>query len=109
MNNSKPGSLPEFTMDFYSKAYPAMAYGPHWNGWLTPVVSRETFEKMVRNEYSDPGDELYFTLSFDDNGVATFTEGGPDSDSYTHKIAPNEDGGYDLSCLGWCFDEADED
>lgn len=99
----------QFTMDVYSKAYDAIAYGPHWNGWLTPIVSREVFEDLVSTEYSEPGDDLYFTLSFDDSGVATFTEGGPDSDSYTHVIVPDENRGYDLGVLGWCFYIGDED
>ena len=100
----------KFMIDFYSQSYEALSYGRPWNGWLALMVSREALEAMYQNGAGDtPEDEVYFSLSFDENEVATFVEGSPDSDSYTHAITPDENGGYDLGVLGWCFEEADAD
>lgn len=95
------GTLPKFTTDYLHELgghFDAIAYGDTWNGWATPVVTRATFVAMAELLSDD------CSLGFDENGVATFTEGGEDIETYTHVIAPNADGGFDLGCLGWCFD-----
>lgn len=102
-------ALPKFTTDYLDELgaqFEAIAYGETWNGWSTPVVTKETFEQMART--LDREDGVIATLTFDQHDVATFAEGGEEVDTNVHEIAPNADGGYDLGCLGWCFDTIDE-
>lgn len=103
-------TLPKFTTDYLYELggqFEAIAYGDTWNGWATPVVTRETFEAIARTLDAEDGVEA--DLKFDEHGVATFAEGAEESETNTHEIAPNAEGGYDLGCLGWCFDTVDAD
>lgn len=103
-------TLPKFTLDDPKYAYEAVSYGDTWNGWLTPVVTRQTLTALIRNE--DPtGKRL--KLTFDDAGVATIYDKSWDDalgvDYEPDTIQPDANGNYDLGLLGWPFDYTDED
>lgn len=79
--------------------YEAVRLGPRWNGWETPVVTRLTFETLLRTE--DPGGEWY-RLTFDEKGVATLRY--LQDPGYEDLILePSTNGYYDLGELGWVF------
>lgn len=94
-----------FTIDGWSNRYDAVSYGEPWNGWATPVVTRETLQQVVAGE--DPDGE-WMTLTFDDNGVATLITGDDiESDIDPAELRPDADGNYDLFELGWTFTRVD--
>lgn len=79
--------------------YEAVSLGARWNGWETPVVTRATFETLLRTE--DP-DGQWYRLAFDEKGVAIL-QYLQDLDSEDLAVAPTPDGYYDLGDLGWLF------
>lgn len=87
-----------FTLDSSSHHYPAVSYGARWNGWATPVVTRETFVQLISDENGSD-------LSFDVNGIATLVM----ADDYESLvISPDASGNYDLDVLGWTFSLSNE-
>lgn len=79
--------------------YEAVRLGARWNGWETPVVTRTTFETLLRTE--DP-DGQWYRLAFDEKGVAILQylqDGGCEDLAVT----PTPDNYYDLGELGWLF------
>jgi hypothetical protein len=89
--------------------YQAVAFGARWNGWATPIVTREVFQAFV-DQAGNHGE--YCALQF--YGVAAvFTElEAMGSDQYVHYITPISKGphagAYDLGVLGWCFYRTDD-
>lgn len=79
--------------------YEAVRLGPRWNGWETPVVTRPTFETLLRTE--DPAGEWY-RLTFDEKGIATL-QYLQDPGYEDLILEPNTNGYYDLGELGWVF------
>lgn len=93
-----------FTIDGNANTYEALAYGPRWNGWVTPVVTRDTLEQIARD--ADP-DGVYLSITFDVDGVATYVDlTNEDYDDIA--IVPDDDGHYDLSVMGWTFYDVDD-
>lgn len=87
--------------------YEAVSYGERWNGWLTPVVTRETLVAVITGR--DPLEE-WMRLEFTpDNSAVVWQTTDDVWDDEPTVIAPDADGNYDLGCLGWTFDEADSD
>lgn len=96
-------TLPKFTIDGWNGTYEAIAYGPTWNGWATPVVSRETLEQIVATEDD-------FTVQFDSDGTALLIDNGWEDSEYDEiTLRLTDSGGYNLFHLGWCFDTVDCD
>lgn len=80
-----------FTHDAASEQrWPAIRFGDCWNGFVTPVVYQDVAEKVLRAL-----DEQF-----------TVAEGGATIVGADFVISPNADGEYDLSSLGFRFDEA---
>lgn len=79
--------------------FEAEGFGAPWNGWATPVVTRETLEEFVRRI---AGHTLEWTAD-----VARITcaddVGGP------FDIHPDTDGYYPMVAGGWCLDRVDEE
>ena len=97
--------LPKFTIEMWAGTYEAVAYGPTWNGWATPIVTRETYAALIKGE--DPNGE-YYELVFDEAGVAILHDFAADDDDYEpYRIVPDDDGHYDLGELGWTFETVD--
>ncbi|QGJ88366.1 hypothetical protein SEA_DREAMTEAM1_90 [Mycobacterium phage DreamTeam1] len=93
-----------FSIDGSDWQYSAVRFGKPWNGWATPVVVREVFEKLARQE--DP-DSNHFELSFVvTSGVALWHDF---STGEILRIEPDISGHYDLSGLGWTFYEIEGD
>lgn len=68
-------------------AWPAFGYGTPWNGWATPVVTRDTLgDLLVATEESHVWDGDAATVA-DDRSA----------------LKPDATGHYDLSFLGWTF------
>lgn len=106
MTSTAP-SLPRFACDMWQADYEAIAYGRPWNGWATPIVTRETLATMFATE--DPSGK-WMSVAFNEAGVAHIIEGDDvESDRYEYDLAPDERGGYDLGVLGWTFDTIDSD
>ena len=66
------------------------ARGRPWNGWTTPVITREVLESVVA---AAEGETLHFI-----EDVAVISG---------DKLRPDADGNYDLGQIGWCFVETD--
>lgn len=79
-----PGFYGEWSPDL---VYPAVSYGNLWNGFVTPVVTRETLERVLAD-----GDEA---IRWDGDRVWLGEEPTP--------FEPNADGLYDTAFLGWTF------
>jgi len=87
-----------FTLDIadgFDGPFEAVSFGKPWNGWLTPVVTRETLERLFPLGAS--GD---MQLTFTADGVAHI-----DEDESPVDITPDANGHYDLAHLGWTFVE----
>lgn len=90
-----------FTLDEDRTVYPAEGFDPSWNGWASPIVTRETLCALIAGE--DP-DGQHLTLSFA-GATATLYIRRPDA---THQFAPtvlkpDPAGLYHLAPLGWTF------
>ena len=80
-----------------------MAYGQPWNGWATPIVSRETLEEFVeflKNDKDMMGmiredAEQYPGKSLEWEGDSLWISG--------EQLTPNEDSTYSFGFLGWTF------
>lgn len=101
------------TLEAYEVGFPAVAYGEAWNGWVTPVVSREVLTALVaRNTFLRSSglpdlDQWGWT---DDKTVrvVAFDAEWSDDDHATH-LLPNAAGDYDLGTLGYTWDVIPED
>lgn len=88
----------QFMLDSGAARYDAVSFGKRWNGFETPTVTREIFERMIRTE--DPHGQWY-RLVFDNNRVATLHYLDRDGEDAT--VTPDAAGHYDLAVLGWQF------
>ncbi|MDV7176010.1 hypothetical protein R4144_22195 [Gordonia amicalis] len=77
-----------FTIDGFESEHlwTAVRFGPSWNGWATPVVTREVLESVVE---AAEGETLHF--------IETTAVLSGD------KLRPDFEGNYDLGQIGWCF------
>ena len=83
----------------YHEAFTCEGFDRPWNGWATPVVTREQLQELVDVEND---------LSVTADGHLVYVS--PDyalDDIFV--IHPDEKGLYHLVDLGWCFDEVSED
>lgn len=81
-----------FSIDGFERqqVWTAVSYGRPWNGWATPVVTREVLESVIA---AAEGGSLYF--------IETTAVISGD------RLRPDADGYYDLGQIGWCFVETD--
>lgn len=99
----------KFTLDFVDTTWEAVSYGPTWNGWVTPVVTRDTLQDLFDCATGGAleGDPV-LSVVWHTNGTAMITEPFGEETMY-YEIAPDADGHYDLAAMGWTFDYADDD
>lgn len=103
-------TVPEWSLDHWWEegvSFPAVGYGQPWNGWATPIVTRETLENFRAKCASD--EEIMGSLeemSGEYEGKMLEWEG----DSLWldgSLISPNEDGTYSFGFIGWTFSTLD--
>lgn len=104
------GSLSEpaghFTLDALEAggeppAWPALRFGQRWNGWATPVVSREVLASILATVAAHTGEPHRWD---GDVAVISGPVDGPGHDPrYEDRLDPGGDGHYDLGPLGWTF------
>lgn len=98
--------------------YDAVAFGPPWNGWATPIVTLATLhrieavwaierargERIARIDFPDAGNPVLYP--------STDHHGGPgervrqdeeERDDDAFELVPDADGNYDLGAWGFCF------
>lgn len=80
-----------FTIDGFEPqhVWTAVRFGPRWNGWATPVVTRDVLESVIAAAEGE-------TLHFIENTAVISGD----------KLRPGADANYDLGQIGWCFIEA---
>lgn len=84
-------------VEFGGRVFPSVSLGSPWNGWATPVVTREVAERIA--EFLEEEGALC-SLTFDgDTAVVRDLEGDQADDVLT----PSPEGHYDLGGLGWMF------
>jgi len=87
-----------FSFDGDSTVFTAHGAGPHWNGWLCPILDADTLKAVVAR-LADLSDDRIVDLAFTDT-IATITEYGRNSDGSrsvelcTFTAAPDTDGHY---------------
>lgn len=72
----------------------AVEYGEPWNGWATPVVTRETLADIL----------TALELGHRWEGTTAVV----DVEDYEDRLEPREDGLYDLRQAGWTVQQVDE-
>ena len=92
-----------FTVDGQEYAWKAVRFGEPWNGWLTPVIKRETLENLL--SFLGDGyrwkDDVALVWPTIDLGRAEVHD--PETED---RLQPDGDGTYDLGELGWAFTPA---
>lgn len=106
-----PQTVPTWTLDYWwgVHEFPAVSYGPTWNGWVTPVVTKETlvkFSETVKND-EDIMEDLMENEEEYPGKVCVWI--GDDLWIGGSQISPNEDGTYSFGFIGWTFIHAQED
>ena len=81
--------------------YTAVGFGPTWNGWATPIVTRETLRRLISDA---PG----FRVQFDPKSGVARIHTNQETGHWQHygSLAPELRGGvqaYALEGLGWTF------
>lgn len=89
-----------FRLDGLESTWEAVRFGEPWNGWLTPFTTRETLASLL-DALGDgcrwEGDTAVVWPTID------LVEGEPHDPDTEDRIAPDDDGTYDLGVLGWTF------
>lgn len=103
------------TLTAWEVAYPAVRYGKPWNGWATPVVTKQVLAALVaRNQFcrvSGMPDldrmewvgHTVMVLPFDVDPT------DPQVKDYMKVLVPDDDGTYDLGVLGYTLVLVDGD
>ncbi|WPH57874.1 hypothetical protein [Mycobacterium phage WXIN] len=86
--------------------YDAVRFGPRWNGWATPVVTRETLIALAANETA-AGYPVHVGWLGPSAVVTILAGDGYDQSVYV--VPATEDGLLDLGELSWTFFRVDED
>lgn len=89
-----------FTLDGSAHIYEAVSFGPRWNGWVTPVVTRDTLIELIDNE-GDHGKYLHLGW-YGPTAIVTMLEAGG-SDQQIYPLGELSGGLFDLGELGWTF------
>ncbi len=97
---ARPGGM--FTLDSSPHLkWHAERFEEPWNGWATPVVTRETLANLFA-DLTD-GDDSPGTVQEDGRALVYM----PDYEDGDYFIEPDGDGLYHLAELGWTFDQLD--
>ena len=97
---ARPGGM--FTLDSSPHLkWHAERFEEPWNGWATPVVTRQTLENLFA-DLAD-GDDSPCAVQ-EDGRVLVYM---PDYEDGDYFIEPDGDGLYHLAELGWTFDQLD--
>lgn len=88
---------PLFSLDgLPGHVFEALAFGEPWNGWATPIVTREVLEQILAAlEVPDSLREDGTTIVIGDS------RGIPSDDDV--RLVPLDGDAYDLGLLGWTF------
>jgi len=86
--------------------YDAVSFGDHWNGWETPVVTKETLQRMAKR-WDDERGPLVDLAHVRFNGKLAIWKMAGEDDEWP--MPPNKDDNYDLFPLGFCFVRVDDD
>lgn len=89
-----------FSVDGQERVWEAVRFGEPWNGWLTPVVTKETLENLLEalgdgHRWEGEIAVVWPTIDLGDGAAHD-----PDTED---PIVPDDDGTYDLGELGWTF------
>lgn len=88
-------TVPNFGFDFSDTSWAAVGYDSPWNGWVTPVVTRESLEKFVNWVKADEEMMELMEYPVEWHGDTLHMEG--------IEISPDSHGNYHLSSLGYIF------
>jgi hypothetical protein len=90
-------------LDCYDTAYEAVAFGSFWNGFATPIVSRNVMIGFAaRQQMLQTSGEYVDIIHADGNGFYV-----DDEDEERTWLLPDADGNFDLGRLGWTFQQVD--
>ncbi|MCX5044080.1 hypothetical protein OG921_12985 [Aldersonia sp. NBC_00410] len=81
------------------RTWPALRFGEPWNGWATPVVSRDVLDQMLAasgEPHRWEGSGLWLGTP------AIDVQPGQEPEFY-ERVRASGDGSYDLGQLGWTF------
>jgi hypothetical protein len=89
-----------FGIDGDARSWRAVSFGPPWNGWDTPRVTRATLAQLLP--------DLHEGHRWTDDGVlvwptADLMPDEPHDPETEDLIRPDADGAFDLGYLGWVF------
>lgn len=82
--------------------WPAVRFGPPWNGFATPVVTRSTLASLLQRAgegHRWDGDVAVVWPTID------LDPGDPPDPETIDRLEPDAEGHYDLGALGWVFVE----
>lgn len=90
----------QFSLDSLpDRSWPALRFSEPWNGWATPVVTRDVLAEVLAASGEpyrwDGNDVLLGTAAVD-------LQPGQEPESYARVCASGE-GSYELGQLGWTF------
>jgi hypothetical protein len=88
-----------FSFDGDGAVFTAHGHGPHWNGWLCPIVDTGTLRAVI-SRLADITEDRHVRIAWDAGNTATFTEYDKNSDGTRgtliteHTMRPNAAGHY---------------
>ena len=92
----------QFTLDALpERAWPVEYFGPTWNGWAAPVVTREVLADVL----TASGEPHRWEDDVAWLGTPAADLRAGEEPEYYDPVRPGEDGTYDLGQMGWCFVE----
>jgi hypothetical protein len=87
-------------------AYEAVRFGPSWNGWVTPVVTKTVAEHIVERQQQiardNPDIDSQMLAWHNDDLLVIEPDNDPENHPLADVIHPTEDGLYGIG-LGWCW------
>lgn len=75
----------------------AVSFGARWNGWATPIVTRQTLKNMI-DDLAELDGQRFGEIQTDGE---LLVYGEESEDNFT--VSPNDNGEYALHVLGWTF------
>ena len=89
-----------FTLDGSDRQWRAVRFGNPWNGFLTPVVARETLENILDSLEDGRRWEGDVAVVWPTIDMVPGEEPDPKTED---RVVPDSEGNYDLGVLGWTF------
>lgn len=89
-----------FALDGVDRGWTAIRFGESWNGFLTPVVSRETLVELLNALGEGHRWEGKVAVVWPTVDLAPGDEHDGDLED---RLLPDREGNYDLGVLGWVF------